>query len=155
VTPTPVPPTSQDAQVSANVPLVLGLHLTNQLAVLPPIVPGVPGQYDTTLTATVTSTGGTAALSVADVGNGSGKLANGSTELASPLMIRAARGTTPGGVFAPLTGTSNPLTLLTYSTWISNDPVTISIRQPISSNEPLTAGSYSKVITFTLSGTTP
>ena len=46
--------------------------------------------------------------------------------------------------FAPLSGTSNPLTLLTYSTWIANDAVTIAIRAADRANEPLTAGSYSK-----------
>ena len=40
-------------------------------------------------------------------------------------------------------------------TGTSNDPVSISLRQSIGSNDALRTGSYSKTLTFTLSTTTP
>jgi hypothetical protein len=141
--------------VSATVPTVLGLKLSNALATLGPLAPGVGTEYEATLAATVTSTAGNATLSVADVSSGTGKLTNGDTELASPLQVKATNAANPNKAFAPLTGASNPLILLTYSTWISNDAVTIGIKQPIGENEPLTRGNYSKTIAFTLSTTTP
>jgi X-X-X-Leu-X-X-Gly heptad repeat protein len=141
--------------VSATVPSVLGLKLNNTLATLGSLTPGVAAEYEASLAATVTSTVGTAILSVADVSSGTGKLTNGATELASPLQLKATNAANPNTAFAPLTGAGNPLILLTYSTWISNDAVTIGIKQPIGANEPLTRGSYSKTITFTLSTTTP
>ena len=52
--------------------------------------------------------------------------------------MRATNAANPNTVFAPLTGASNPLTLLTWNTWFSNDMVTIGIRQRIAQNEPLT-----------------
>ena len=52
--------------------------------------------------------------------------------------MRATNAANPNTVFAPLTGASNPLTLLTWNTWFSNDTVTIAIRQRIAQNEPLT-----------------
>ena len=38
---------------------------------------------------------------------------------------------------------------------VSNDQVTIGLRQAIAANEPLRTGTYSKALTFTLSTTTP
>ena len=136
-------------------PTVLSLRLANQLATLGSITPGIGRDYDAACAATITSTAGDATLSVADVSNGTGRLANGTSELASPLLVRATNAANPNTVFAPLTGASNPLTLLTWSTWFSNDTVTIGIRQRIAQNEPLLAGGYSKTITFTLSTSTP
>ena len=80
---------------------------------------------------------------------------NGTTPLAQPLLVRASNSANPNTAFAPLTGASNPLTLLNWNTWVANDPVTIVIRQRIAQNEPLTAGGYAKTITFTLSSTAP
>jgi hypothetical protein len=103
----------------------------------------------------VTSTAGDATLTVADALSESGKLTNGAHEFASPLMVKATNASHPTGVFAPLRGRSNPLVLLTYGTWISNDAVTISLQQPVGANEPLRAGNYTKTIVFSLSTTTP
>jgi X-X-X-Leu-X-X-Gly heptad repeat protein len=134
---------------------VLGLTLNNPLATLGSLTPGVAAEYQTSLAATVTSSASNATLSVADVSSGTGKLTNGATELVSPLQVKATNAANPNTAFAPLTNASNPLILLTYSTWISNDAVIIGIKQPIGANEPLTRGSYRKTITFTLSTTTP
>ncbi len=136
-------------------PSVLSLRLANQLAVLGSITPGIARDYDAAVAATVTSTLGNARLSVADLGDGSGRLVNGTTPLAQPLLVRASNSANPNTAFAPLTGASNPLTLLNWNTWVANDPVSIVIRQRIAQNEPLTAGGYAKTITFTLSSTAP
>ena len=103
----------------------------------------------------MTSTAGNATLAVEDAGTGTGRLTNGTAMLASPLQVRATNAANPITAFAPLRGSTNPLTLLTYGTWFSNDAVTISFRQPISATEPLTAGGYTKTIRFTLSTTSP
>ena len=47
------------------------------------------------------------------------------------------------------------MTLLSWNSWISNDAVTIGLRQRIAQTEPLLAGGYSKTILLTLSTTTP
>ena len=38
---------------------------------------------------------------------------------------------------------------------MSNDPVTITFKQPIGATEPLRTGAYSQTLTFTLSTTNP
>ena len=43
----------------------------------------------------------------------------------------------------------------TYAGPVSNDPVSITFRQPIAATEPLRTGSYAKTLTFTLSTTAP
>jgi hypothetical protein len=48
-----------------------------------------------------------------------------------------------------------PATLHTYSGPVSNDPLTIRLKQPIGASEPLRTGAYSKTLTFTLSTTAP
>jgi hypothetical protein len=118
-------------------------------------VPGVANNYDASVAALVTSTAGNATLSVSDPGDGSGKLTNGTRQFQSPLLVKASNAANPNTAFAPLTGIANPLTLLTWPKEIANDPVTISVRQPVAATEPLLAGAYSKVVTFTLSSTQP
>jgi hypothetical protein len=135
------------------VPTLLALTLGSTTANLGAITPGVAQNYDASVTALVTSTAGNATLSVSDPGDGSGKLTSGSAQFASPLQVRAANAANPSSAFAPLSGT--PVTLLSWPKEISNDPVTISIRQSVSANEPLLAGGYAKTITFTLSTTQP
>jgi hypothetical protein len=129
---------------------VLSLQLAAPTANLGAITPGVARSYEATIAAKVTSTADEATLSVADASDGSGKLRNGSNSLPTPLQVRANN-----GAFAPLTGTSNPLVLLTYPTYVSGDAVTIGIRQPIAAEDPLRAGTYSLRVVFTLSTTTP
>ena len=144
-----------DQQFIATVPTVLALDLSAPSANLGAITPGVTNTYDATLAATVTSTAGEATLSAADGSDDSGRLANGSFFVPTPLQVKAANATQPSGAFAPLTGTNQPLVLLTYPTYVTRDQVTISIRQPIAADDPLRAGSYRKRVVFTLSTTTP
>jgi hypothetical protein len=59
------------------------------------------------------------------------------------------------GVFAPITGTNTPLTLLTYAGPVSASQVTIGLKQTVGANESLRTGTYAKTLTFTLSTTTP
>jgi hypothetical protein len=113
--------------------------------------PGVGAAYDASTTATVVSSAGDAALSVADPATANtGKLVNGAFALAQPVQARAN-----AGAFAPVGGSANPTTLFTYSAPISNDAVTLGFRQTIGANEALRTGTYSKTLTFTLSTTTP
>jgi hypothetical protein len=110
---------------------------------------GVAKDYATEMIATVTSTAGDAALSVADAsGTAPGHLINGAFSLPQALQVAAA-----GGAFSPVS--DSPVTLLTYGGPASNDLVTIDLKQPIAANDALRAGSYAKTLTFTLSTTNP
>jgi hypothetical protein len=101
------------------------------------------------LTATATSTGGDAALSVADASaTAPGHLVNGAFALPQALQTRVAP-----AAFAPIGG--SPLTLRSYSGPVSNDTVPVDVRQTIGSTDALRTGVYSKTLTFTLSTTTP
>ena len=60
-----------------------------------------------------------------------------------------------GGALAPVGGSANPTTLLTYTGPKSNDSVTVNFRQTIGANDALRTGAYAKTLTFTLSTTTP
>jgi hypothetical protein len=60
-----------------------------------------------------------------------------------------------GGAFAPVGGSANPTSVLTYNAPKSNDQVTMTFKQTIGRTEALRTGSYSKTLTFTLSTTTP
>jgi hypothetical protein len=133
----------------------LSLQLSTANTSFGSLVPGIGRNYDATFSATVTSTAGTATLSAADVTDGTGKLVNGTRPLEQPMQLRAQSAAGTGGPFAPLTGASNPVVLLNYATIVSNDAVTISLRQAIGANEPLRAGGYAKTVTFTLSTTQP
>ena len=74
-------------------------------------------------------------MSVADPSaTAPGRLVNGTFALASPL----------GGLGV----------VKTYAAPVSNDVVTVTFSQAISSTEPLRTGTYSKALTFTLSTTT-
>jgi hypothetical protein len=99
----------------------------------------------------VTSSAGDATLSVSDPSaNATGRLVNGTFSLSQPVQARAM-----SNPFAPVTGTTAPLTLLTYTGPVSASPVTIGLRQPILANESLRTGAYTKTLTFTLSTATP
>jgi len=93
--------------------------------------PGLDKDYTASTTANVISTAGDAALSVSDPG----ALSNGAFSLAEPLRVELSK--------------------LSWTTPVSNDPVTITFRQHIGANQPLRTGSYSKTLAFTLSTTTP
>ncbi len=137
--------------IGGTVPATLALTL-GPPASFGTFTPGADRSYDASTTATVTSTAGDASLSVTDPSStATGRLVNGSFALNEPLLARAGSAS-----FAPLSTTAgSPLTLLTYAGPVSNDAVTIGLRQHIGSAEPLRTGSYSKTLAFTLSTTTP
>ncbi len=136
--------------VSPSLELLLGSATTS----LGTFVPAVGADYTSSVTASLTSTGGDATLSVLDPSATSpGHLVNGAYALASPLLVRASRSGGPASPFAPL-GAST-VALLVYGGPVSSDPVTIGFKQPIAATEPLRTGSYSKTLLFTASTLTP
>jgi hypothetical protein len=140
--------TTQVGPVGGTVPATLAFTL-GQGAAFPAFTPGVAKDYTATTAATVTSTAGDAALSVADPSSSNpGKLVNGAYTLAQPVQARAGN-----GAFAPVSAT--PAILLTYTGPVSNDAVPIELKQSIGANEGLRTGSYAKTFTFTLSTTAP
>jgi predicted acyl esterase len=139
-----------DGSVTASVPATLSLTLGSAPS-FGAFTAGMARDYTASTTANVISTAGDATLSVADPGlTHTGKLVNGAYTLAQPLHANAK-----SGAFAPVGGSADPTTLLTYSAPISNDAVTLAFRQTIGANEPLRTGTYSKTLTFTLSTTQP
>jgi hypothetical protein len=118
--------------------------------------PGIDNTYSASTTATVVSTAGDAALSVADPSSvNTGKLMNGTFTLAQAMQAQASSAGGTGSAFAPVGGSASPTTLLTYTAPKSNDMVAIGFKQTIGRTEALRTGSYSKTLTFTLSTTTP
>ena len=134
-----------DSDVGGTVPATLSLSLAGS-AVFSPFTPGVARDYEASVGATVTSTAGDATLTVVDPA-ATGRLVNGAFSLAQPVQAAVS------GAFAPVGG--SPLTLHTYGGPVSNDPLTIRVKQSIGASEPLRTGAYSKTFTFTLSTTAP
>jgi endo-1,4-beta-xylanase len=133
--------------VSGSVPATLALTVSGS-AGFGAFTPGVARDYESSVAATITSTAGDAALSVADPATVSpGRLVNGAFALSQPVQAAVT------GTFAAVSGT--PLTIHTYGGPVSNDPLTIRFKQAIGASEPLRTGSYSKTLTFTLSTTAP
>ena len=98
--------------------------------------PGIDKTYTATTTANVISTAGDATLSVADPSAvAPGHLVNGTFSLPEAL----------GGLGV----------VKTYSSPISNDPVTVTFTQHVGATDALRTGTYSKTLTFTLSTTPP
>ena len=144
-----------DGTVGGNVPATLSLTLGTP-ANFGPFTPGAQKDYFATTAANVTSTAGDAALSVADPSStNTGHLVNGAFALPETLQANAVRGTTSGGVYAPVGGSAAPTSLLTWAAPASNDQVTIGFKQPIKANDALRTGQYAKTLTFTLSTTNP
>jgi hypothetical protein len=138
------------AGVGGSVPATLSLVLGTPAA-FAPFVPGLADSYTASTTATVISTAGDAALSVADPSaSATGHLVNGTFSLPAPLQANANN-----GPFSEVKGSSAPASLLTYSAPISNDQVTLGFKQAIGSTDALRTGTYAKSLTFTLSTTTP
>jgi hypothetical protein len=121
--------TEASAGVGGTVPATLALAVGP--ASFGVFTPGVAQVYETTAAATVTSTAGDAALTVADPGH----LTNGAFALPQPLQV---------------TGLPR-----SWSGPASNDPVTIGLRQPIGAGDALRTGAYSTTLVFTLSTTSP
>jgi hypothetical protein len=131
----PAPGSPDQAQtgtvgVGGTVPATLSLTLGGP-ATFGAFTPGVDRTYDASTTATVTSTAGNAALSVA----GPDHLSNGPYTLNDPLQVDMS----PASWSAP----------------VSNDPVAIAFHQHIGANDPLRTGTYGTTLTFTLSTTMP
>ena len=142
--------TSTDGTITGTVPATLALTL-GTAGPLGPFVPGVAKDYTTTMTATVTSTGEDAALSVIDPSaTATGRLVNGTHALAAPLQVSA-----DGGAFAPLRTDNGPLALTSWATPVTLRDVQLGFKQSIGGTEGLRTGSYSKTLTFTLSTTNP
>jgi hypothetical protein len=98
--------------------------------------PGIAMEYSASTTATVISTAGDAALSVADPSTtATGRLVNGTFALTTPLQGLG--------------------TIKTWAAPTSNEAVPVTFKQSIAANEALRTGVYSKTLTFTLSTTTP
>ena len=115
------------------------------------MTPGVAQDYTTSTTATVISTAGDAALTVADPSpTNTGHLVNCAYALPQALQANAN-----GGAFAPIGGSASPTTVLTYAGPASNDVVTLGFKQVIGATDALRTGTYSKGMTFTLSTTAP
>jgi hypothetical protein len=93
--------------------------------------PGAAKDYTAQTTANVISTAGDAALNVSDPGH----LVNGTFALPQPLQVSGVP--------------------KTWNTPVSNDAVTLGFKQSIGAGDALRSGSYSRVLTFTLSTTNP
>jgi predicted extracellular nuclease len=142
--------TSVPGDVAGTVPQTLALVL-GAPASLGAFVPGAAADYTGTMTATVTSTGADAALSVLDASStATGRLVNGAHALAQPLQVNANN-----GAFAPLRTDNGPLTLLSWTNPVSASTVSLGFKQSIGAGEGLRTGAYAKTLTFTLSTTTP
>jgi hypothetical protein len=147
--------TTAPGSAGATVPATLALTL-GQPATFGVFTPGVAKTYGASTTANVISTAGDALLSISDPSsNATGHLVNGAFSLPSALTAKAASAAATGGAFAPVGGSANPTTLLTYGAPVSNDAVTVSFEQAIGASDALRTGGYSKTLTFTLSTTTP
>jgi type 1 glutamine amidotransferase len=145
----------EEGQVSGTVPATLSLSV-GPAASLGSFVPGVSRDYTASLGATVTSTGGDAALTVTDPSSvAPGRLVNGAFALPQALQASATSAKGTGGAFGPIGGAASPLALLSYSEPVSNDAVTINLKQSIAASDGLRTGTYGKTLTFTLSTTAP
>ena len=106
--------------VGGTVPATLSLTLGTP-ATFGAFTPGVAKDYTASTTANVISTAGDAALSVAPV---PAYLTNGTFSLPQPLQVSFSK-----------------------STWtapVSNEPVTITFKQPITATDALRTGAYSQ-----------
>jgi hypothetical protein len=139
--------------VGGSVTPTLSLRL-GTAAAFAPFTPGVAKPYTSSTTATVISSAGDAALSIADPSsNAPGHLVNGAFSL--PSALKATASSPAGAAVAGGAVSGSPLTLLTYAAPVSNDAVAIAFAQDIGQTDALRTGSYSKTLTFTLSTTTP
>jgi len=142
--------TTTPGGVSGNVPATLALTL-GAPAGFGTFMPGVGNDYTASTTATVTSTGLNATLSVLDPSStATGRLVNGTFALTGQLQVNA-----DNGAFKPLRSDNGPLTLLTWNAPIAATNVALGFKQHITASEGLRTGSYAKTLTYTLSTTAP
>ncbi len=146
---------SADGGVGGTVPATLSLTL-GAPGTFGTFTPGLVKDYLAAMTASVTSTGADAALSVADPNSVStGHLANGAFLLPSVLQAKATSPAGVGSALANVGGSATPTALLTYANPTTGDPVALSFQQHIGATDALRTGTYGKTLTFTLSTTTP
>jgi hypothetical protein len=127
--------TAVAGDVGGTVPATLSLTL-GAPASFGAFTPGVAKTYSASTEATVISTAGDAALTVADPSSTApGHLVNGSYSLPKPL----------GGLGV----------VKTWTAPTSNEKVPVTFTQEIGASDALRTGSYSKTLVFTLSTTTP
>jgi hypothetical protein len=145
--------------VGGDTPPTLNLTLGTP-ASFSPFIPGLSGDYSTSMTASVTSTAENAALTVADPSaTATGRLINGAFSLTNPLQAGAV--STYEYAVKPMIPMGNigtsaaPFTLLNYNGPVGLDTVTLNFKQTIAGTEALRTGGYSKTLTFTLSTTSP
>jgi hypothetical protein len=152
--PDPDPPVGSDQNltVDGSVSDALSLTLNATSTSLGSFVPGVAANYDASVTGTATSTG-PSVLSVRDSGTNPGFLLNGTTPLASALKVCATASTSPACSYSSLSGASQQL--LAFGSSTAATPLTVGLRQSIGAGDALTAGTYGKSLTFTLSAGTP
>jgi X-Pro dipeptidyl-peptidase len=137
--------------VPATLSLTLGIP-----AAFGTFTPGITKTYESSTTATVTSTAGDALLSVADPSSdNTGHLVNGAFALPQPLQARARNAANTGTAYNNVGSSASPLNLLAYSAPVSNDAVTLGFSQLVNSTDALRTGSYCQTVTFTLRTTTP
>jgi aminopeptidase N len=148
-------PSDTSTTVGGDVTPTLALTL-GSAATFGAFTPGIAKDYLATTTATVVSTAADAALSVADrSATATGHLVNGTFVLPQALQAHATNAANPSTPFADVGSAAAPLTLLTWPNPTSNDPVTLEFKQTIGATDALRSGSYGKVVTLTLSTTTP
>jgi hypothetical protein len=152
--PDPEPPVGSDQSLNVNgsVGNALSLTLNATSTSLGTFVPGVAANYDASVTGTATSTG-PSVLSVRDSGANPGFLLNGTTPLGSALKVCATAGASPTCSYSSLSAASQQL--LAFGSSTAAAPLTVGLRQSIGAGDALTAGTYGKSLTFTLSAGTP
>jgi hypothetical protein len=152
---TVIPAVNEDGTVSGSVPATLAIILGDQPN-FGAIVPGVAQTYTASTTANIISTAGDAALTVSDGSSfATGHLVNGTFSMPEPLFIKATNAATPTASFQTIGGSADPTSLLSWTSPISNDVVTLDFSQDVKANDALRTGTYSKALTFTLSTTNP
>ncbi|MDA0183241.1 M14 family metallopeptidase [Solirubrobacter phytolaccae] len=125
----------EQGTVGGSVPATLALTLGTPAA-FGAFTPGVDKEYTATTEATVLSTAGDATLTVADPDAvNPGRLVNGTFALPQPLQGLGV--------------------VKTWTAPTSNEKVPVTFKQTIGRTDALRTGSYSKVLTFTLSTTSP
>jgi hypothetical protein len=124
--------TETTGTVGGTVPPTLSLQVAP--ASFGAFAPGVARTYETSTTATVTSTAGDAALTVSNLSPPT-HMTNGAFSLPRPLQVLGL----PKAYGAP----------------VSNDAVTIGFRQEIGATDALRTGVYNSTLVFTLSTTSP
>jgi hypothetical protein len=152
--PDPDPPVGSDQSLTVNgsVADALSLTLNATSTSLGSFVPGVAANYDASVTGTATSTG-PSVLTVRDAGANAGFLLNGSAPLASALKVCATSSTSPACSYSSLGGSAQQL--LAFGSSTAATPLTVGLRQSIGAGDALSAGTYGKSLTFTLSAGTP